>query len=473
MIPKRNISFLAASFLFEMAFLPHMYAGNQLAATCSYTDVAAAVAAASRGDTVSVPSGSCQWNTTLSVAESITLQGAGIDTTTITAAAGISTNGLIFYFPADAASESGFTFSVSGFTFDTNGLATDGIHIRNMSSDWVQIRIYENKFVDASTTSTYRMIRNEGTIKGVIHSNTFSTAKKKMVDSYGRNTIEDWSDLPFEFGSSNNIYIEDNTFTHLDTPHSCGQGGRNVIRYNTYILNKNSTMNPWLDAHGNQNALSCVSWSTRGAEWYGNIITSTTNKEIIGLSQRGGQALGFFNKVVTSAAGNHFILWEEYTDTSCSETYTLHINNSYYWGNFLNDTPIIYQITMDNYDRDVPTANNPPVLVENTTHWLQRSGVFDGTGGVAAGGGVGCGTLAARPSSCTPGVGYWATDQSCTDLNGMVGVNPATPISGTLYKCTAPNTWTAYYTPYPYPHPLREERAAGPPQAPQGLRVTN
>jgi len=36
----------------------------------------------------------------------------------------------------------------------------------------------------------------------------------------------------------------------------------------------------------------------------------------------------------------------------------------------------------------------------------------------------------------------------------MVGKNPTTPISGTLYKCTATNTWTAYYTPYAYPHPL-------------------
>ena len=38
----------------------------------------------------------------------------------------------------------------------------------------------------------------------------------------------------------------------------------------------------------------------------------------------------------------------------------------------------------------------------------------------------------------------------------MVGVNPSNPISGTLYKCTSPNTWTAFYTPFPYPHPLRE-----------------
>ena len=86
--------------------------------------------------------------------------------------------------------------------------------------------------------------------------------------------------------------------------------------------------------------------------------------------------------------------------------------------------------------------------------------------------GVGCGTLANRPSTCSINQGYWATNQSCTDLTGMVGVRPSTPISGTLYKCTATNTWTPYYTPYTYPHPLR---AAGaditPPGAPTGVRV--
>ena len=68
--------------------------------------------------------------------------------------------------------------------------------------------------------------------------------------------------------------------------------------------------------------------------------------------------------------------------------------------------------------------------------------------------GVRCGTLANIPITCSIGQGYWATAQSCSDLTGLVGVAPSTPISGTLYKCTAPNTWTSYYTPYTYPHPL-------------------
>jgi hypothetical protein len=61
--------------------------------------------------------------------------------------------------------------------------------------------------------------------------------------------------------------------------------------------------------------------------------------------------------------------------------------------------------------------------------------------------GTGYGTLANRPTTCTPGVGYWATDQGTWNTyNSNQG--------GVLYICAAANAWSVGYTPYTYPHPL-------------------
>ena len=79
--------------------------------------------------------------------------------------------------------------------------------------------------------------------------------------------------------------------------------------------------------------------------------------------------------------------------------------------------------------------------------------------------GMGYGTLANRPTTCTPGpeaadagrggVGYWATDQG--EWNSTNGEKP----DGQLYGCTAPNTWTLVYIPYTYPHPLVSGSSGG------------
>ncbi len=82
------------------------------------------------------------------------------------------------------------------------------------------------------------------------------------------------------------------------------------------------------------------------------------------------------------------------------------------------------------------------------------SSPFDGTSG------VGWGTLDNRPSTCTPHVGYWATDQGSWNQSGN-GFG-----QGELFVCSATNTWTSHYTPYSYPHPLTTGASGTPPPPP-------
>jgi hypothetical protein len=100
-------------------------------------------------------------------------------------------------------------------------------------------------------------------------------------------------------------------------------------------------------------------------------------------------------------------------------------------------------------------ANNNGVTVENRDYYLQlpnayEGATFNGTGG------IGQGTLASEPSTCTTGVAWWATDQGNWNTSGNGFGN------GVLYECAATNTWTASYTPYTYPHPLTQTAPAPP-----------
>ena len=116
----------------------------------------------------------------------------------------------------------------------------------------------------------------------------------------------------------------------------------------------------------------------------------------------------------------------------------------YAWGNTYNNS------------QQLDVGSRYPTIQENHDFYNQKT-PFDGTVG------VGVGKLANRPKTCTPGVAYWASDEGEWDSTHE---GP----DGQLYVCSAPNTWSLYYKPYTYPHPLVTGTPASSAKAPQDQR---
>jgi hypothetical protein len=416
------------------------------AASCSRTDVGNAVAAAVNGDTVQVPAGTCTWTSNLSLTKGVHLIGAGIGKTNITG--NYTGSWLMSYTPANYSAN--WPLRISGFTFDFNK-QSGGVILNHSPTNFTlqtNIRIDHNEFKNASTQALmingYRGVADNNVFTGTAYPVRFASGASKEW-------WNNWEGLVFG-GANNNFYFADNTFSVEAIVVDCQFGNRYAFRYNTIVASNPTGSYPLMDMHGNAGQF----WSCFGGEIYGNNITVQGDGGQI-LDQRGGKTVVFYNQVNGKNLGVK--IREEVDDASHPTTNSQpqHVSDTYIWSNWKtlpslsafsgyvsqNICNEVFGVGSDECD-DIEEGYS---LNENDEYFLYK-GSFDGTTG------VGAGPLSSRPTTCTTGVGYWATNQSTTDLTGMVGAKPAKPISGTLYKCTSINTWTAYYTPYTYPHPL-------------------
>lgn len=451
-----------------------VWARDITAASCAQTAVQTAVNSAVNGDRVLVPACSATWGSAVTVSgKNITVQGAGASSTVI-AGSGINLT--------NAASRiTGFTFNLSSRNInvdDSRGFRYDHNTISEPS--------WQFCFQNLGSQDGARSLRPT---EGLIDNNSFTNCRVVVFgETFDIGGSDRWAE-PLNFGTSHAVYVEDNTYTVTNCPQGqngvlcnfvdANVGGRYVARFNTII-------NSYFEAHSAGN----YTRGSRLSEIYNNTTTLQQSGSVNGMN-------GFYRPFFLRA-GVNMVFHNTYVDSDS----TIDIDNerSYdggVWGlcdgsRFVDSNqggsgwlcrnqigaggdvsywsakagaPASVQIKTPSYfwkntrqtglDLGVSVANGAVQIVENRDFYRSVNS-FNGTVG------VGEGTLANRPASCTTGVAYWVTNQ------GEWNSRQAGP-DGQLYKCTATNTWTLYYTPYTYPHPLQSGGSA--PSAPQNLRI--
>jgi hypothetical protein len=417
-----------------------------VAEDCGLSAVQAAVEAAHRDDIVEVPAGTCTWTGVLTLEKGIRLMGAGIGSTVIVSAA---TDYLVRYTPSYESDE---YVRVSGFTFDLDATG-GGIDL----GTWYKVapfqiqtlaRIDHNRFWNQPDIG-YQAIFNRGTVRGVVDANVFDSVAYPTRADPGVGGSSWWDSFEgIVYGErTNNLYYEDNVFNDVSigVVSDCQWSGRYAFRYNTIRVTNPNGAWPIFDIHGNQGGGAAGGmYGCFGGEMYGNRIDGGGNGVRL-LHHRGGKAILFFNEVERTSGADIEVM-EEYADDEnpTSNEEPQHVSDSFYWNNRAGGEQIGAWI---NAHCSQCLENG---LIEDV-HFHQEKSSFDGSSG------VGMGKLEDRPAACMQGVAYWATNQDSSSLDAFVGAEPDTPIAGTLYKCTARDVWTAYFTPLAYPHPLREE----------------
>lgn len=396
--------------------------------------------------------------------------------TLICATAGACTNNAastVFGVSTDASAHKTNLMRMSGFAFTSTTGGNPTISLGYVAGDpWIdKLRIDHNTFnqtqgISIATGFTASVNR----VNGVIDHNTFQGSTHNyplMVFGAGDN---DWG--PSLQGTAENLFVEDNVFNYTTENLAASgmdswQGGRMVVRYNTIT-------NARVSVHG-----VCHN-GPANLEIYNNTIQNTdTDGGFRIVHHQGAGEFMVFNNAISPATATMALQYYRSSnpnpegcgtcdgtqgiDGNRSPTATYHgypcyrqpgrtgnavLRPVYLWNNRFSATGNVIPLNIEDAGGTVLiqfhlVADRDTYQAVSKNAQTSPTSPFNGTTG------MGFGTLANRPTTCTPGpeasdapnggVGYFATDSGP---------------QGTLYRCSTANTWTVHYQPYTYPHPL-------------------
>ena len=512
-------------------------AATILAASLSPADVQAVLNQAQAGDTVVLPAGSANWTNgvSVSVPANVTVMGAGTsatgggDQTVITD--NYASGSPLMNFTVNSTG----VFRLTGITVQSgSGSIKDGGTVKFSGGI---VRIDHCHFNASSKSNYKMVTLGTGVFGVMDHCILDLTSTNAIYAFNGRRGSGDiegnreWT-LPTNFGGSDYFYVEDNIINGNVSSGAYATrvwdgftAARMVVRFNTLSQSCISETHATGHSPGDR--------GTRSQEAYGNAVTSSLARDpnFCAVDMSSGTALVWGNTWNNVYKNIYRFNVTRKDNTSYNQSATpngwgyagtqFNGTGSNWDGGTFNGTdttlgyPCIDQPARGPGDLLTGVFPNKVNSTSNTIRWpnqgLEPIYLWNNTGTIVSGwggsefsnssggrvvanrdyyppasgiqtsstspfngtSGTGWGTLANRPTTCTAGVAYWATDQGSwnTSTSNPYGVQQ-NGADGVLYKATATNTWTQYYVPYTYPHPLQTDGgSSSPPLPPSGLGV--
>ena len=479
------------------------------------TEVNTAISNGSDGMTITFAAGSYDWSTgTISLSNN---QGATLACESQGACA--VTQGTNTMIELQFSGTNTKLYRITGFAFTQTGGVACGTCIWFFGAGTLsQFRIDHNTWTGYAETSALTFFGandRAGFFHGVIDHNTITAVRDNfIVKILGHNYGNLFTvPAPQVRGTENNIFIEDNTFNITNGFSATGcidthQQAAFVFRYNSMTNCRGADthgvphggVNNW-EAYRNSFIKTNDIWSdcTRcflnqgSGQWYvwdntfTPLGTTVSSSAITLLHHRSNpDAPGVYGICdgTKSADGNTSPSSVNFGYPCLAQPGRMEVGGTPRWGKLSPIAAFLNRNSKDGSKVDLVTGSSggPPDyyathLVANRDYYnavsaspqISPTSPFNGTTG------IGHGTLANRPTTCTHttapdgdqggGVMYWATDQGSWNRNGP---------SGVLYRCSAANTWTVHYTPYTYPHPLQSlgiARSTNPQDIPTNVQV--
>lgn len=408
----------------------------------------------------------------------------------------------------------GITFEGGTATQSKYGLVTIGGNTQNLRID--HIHLNSNTYTGSVNTGWFRIA---GANEGVIDHNLGDLApcngsSGSTCNNFVSNAFQAFNDIgdsvglgdgafasPTGFGTSEFLFIESNVFNG-GLPNDCNFAGRFVMRYNTI-----NDAYAGIQTHDTKTE-GGPQRGCRGYEAYDNYFTGPTATPASGATSSKGAPSLIYNNILASGYARFFEAGTDRNSGAAAET-----NNPNGWGYCSTTTnsngvgsgwdgnqPTIAtgypcldqvgrgqtaqvlngQVFPNRLNSATGTIAWPQQLLEpaylwnnnigsaqyvrivdnvtnnNRDYYYDASSANSGCAGSFNGScGTGFGSLASRPTTCTPGSGgVYAASPGGGSFGVAYWASDANSGAGELYVCSALNVWNPIYSPYIYPHPL-------------------